>query len=57
LPVDLLVQQAGVGEIRLLRPAPSMLAGRPVALVHYLEHIRSRDAEEEPRGFLHGLLG
>ncbi len=31
--VDLLVQQAGVGEMRLLRPALSALADRPVALV------------------------
>lgn len=31
--VDLLVQQAGVGEIRLLRPALSALGKRPVALV------------------------
>jgi hypothetical protein len=31
--VDLLVQQAGVGEMRLLRPALSTLSGRPVALV------------------------
>jgi cell division inhibitor SulA/protein ImuA len=31
--VELLVQQAGVGEIRLLRPALSALAKRPVALV------------------------
>jgi protein ImuA len=30
---DLLVQQAGVGEMRLLRPALSALADRPVALV------------------------
>jgi protein ImuA len=31
--VDLMVQQAGVGEMRLLRPAFSALADRPVALV------------------------
>jgi protein ImuA len=31
--IDLLVQQAGVGEMRLLRPALSALADRPVALV------------------------
>ena len=31
--VDLLVQQAGVGELRLLRPALSALGPRPVALV------------------------
>jgi cell division inhibitor SulA len=31
--VDLLVQQPGVGEMRLLRPALSTLADRPVALV------------------------
>jgi hypothetical protein len=31
--IDLLVQQAGVGEMRLLRPALSALGQRPVALV------------------------
>jgi protein ImuA len=31
--IDLLVQQAGVGEMRLLRPALSLLADQPVALV------------------------
>ena len=31
--VDLLVQQAGVGEVRLLRPALSALGERPIALV------------------------
>ncbi|MEM5346068.1 translesion DNA synthesis-associated protein ImuA [Paraburkholderia azotifigens] len=31
--VDLLVQQTGVGELRLLRPALSALAPRPVALL------------------------
>jgi protein ImuA len=31
--VDLLIQQPGVGEIRLLRPALSALAKRPIALV------------------------
>ena len=31
--VDLLVQQAGVGEMRLLRPALSALGERPIALV------------------------
>lgn len=31
--VDLLIQQAGVGELRLLRPALSALAPRPVALL------------------------
>ena len=31
--VDLLVQQAGVGELRLLRPALSLLGKRPIALV------------------------
>ena len=31
--VDLLVQQAGVGEMRLLRPALSTLGKRPVAMV------------------------
>ena len=31
--VDLLVQQAGLGELRLLRPALSALGKRPVALV------------------------
>ncbi|WGS51042.1 translesion DNA synthesis-associated protein ImuA [Paraburkholderia sp. D15] len=31
--VDLLVQQAGVGEMRLLRPALSALTARPVALL------------------------
>jgi protein ImuA len=31
--VELLVQQPGVGEIRLLRPALAAIAGRPIALV------------------------
>jgi protein ImuA len=31
--VDLLVQQAGVGELRLLRPALSTLGARPIALI------------------------
>ncbi|CAE6962656.1 hypothetical protein R70199_07437 [Paraburkholderia domus] len=31
--VDLLVQQAGVGELRLLQPALSALGNRPVAFV------------------------
>jgi protein ImuA len=31
--IDLLVQQAGVGELRLLRPALSVLADQPIALV------------------------
>jgi protein ImuA len=31
--IDLLVQQVGVGEMRLLQPALGALAGRPIALV------------------------
>ena len=31
--IDLLVQQAGVGELRLLRPALSAAGNRPVAFV------------------------
>ena len=31
--IDLLVQQAGIGEMRLLQPALSLLGARPIALV------------------------
>ena len=44
------VQVSGVGEMRLLGPAFR-------AVCSYCERVSSRDAEEEPRWFQHGLFG